>query len=85
MERASGRLLSRALVGAPRFAADVRTPRGGRAGGEGGRGASAHGSGTAWAWAGEATLGQTRGVARRGSASAAGRIRERARREAAAY
>ena len=45
MERASGRLLSRALVEPPPFAAGVRTPRGGRAGGEGGRGAFAHGSG----------------------------------------
>ena len=32
------------LVGAPPFAAGVRTPRGGRAGGEGGRGAFARGS-----------------------------------------
>ena len=45
MERASSRLLSRALVGAPPFAAGVRTSRGGRASGEGRRGALAHGSG----------------------------------------
>ena len=47
MERVSGWLLSRALVGAPPFAAGVRTPRGSRAGGEGGRGTFVRRSGHA--------------------------------------
>jgi len=84
----SGRLLSRALVGAPPFAAGVRTPRGGRAGGEGGRGTSVRGSSTRVALGRRSDIGPDmgHGAAREWErAGATGRIRERARREAAAY